>query len=115
MNWSGLPILAVDNSTGASNPVSFVNENDTENVGSISGFGLYGGWAFHKNGAGEVEMKFIATPTNESGIYLYVCLPLQNRAGGLTAGRVKWNAAASKSEDDISIALRTLAPTTITS
>lgn len=72
MNWSTLPILAVDNTTGASNPVSFVNSNDTEDAGSVSGFGLYGGWAFHKNGAGEVEMKFIATSTNESDVYLYV-------------------------------------------
>lgn len=70
-DWTALPTMYVDNSTDAYSPIGFVLGNETLGDGlSDSGFGLYGGWAFHKNGDGEVEMKFHATPTNETDVYL---------------------------------------------
>ena len=77
MDWPAEPTLFIDMTEGTNNPVGFVKGNETlENGSTISGFGLYGGWAFHKNGEGSIEMNFLATPTNETDIYLYVSLTL---------------------------------------
>jgi hypothetical protein len=65
------PAFAIDLTEGVNNPVKFVKANST--LGSdatVSGFGLYGGWAFHKDNGGPIAMKFLASPTNETGIYL---------------------------------------------
>jgi hypothetical protein len=63
--------MYVDLTEGATNPIGFVNDNETLPSGaSTVGFGLYGGWAFHKQNNANIEMKFLATPTNETGIYL---------------------------------------------
>lgn len=64
-------MMYVDLTEGAANPVGFTMDNKTLPKGaSAVGFGLYGGWAFHKQGNADLEMKFLATPTNETGIYL---------------------------------------------
>lgn len=69
-NWTGA-YMAIDLTEEANNPVKFVNPNDTAPSGATkTGFGLYGGWAFHKDGDGPVAMNFLASPTNETGIYL---------------------------------------------
>jgi hypothetical protein len=65
------PAFAIDLTEGVNSPVKFVKANST--LGSdatVSGFGLYGGWAFHKDNGGPIAMKFLASPTNETGIYL---------------------------------------------
>ncbi|KAF1979902.1 hypothetical protein BU23DRAFT_108213 [Bimuria novae-zelandiae CBS 107.79] len=91
---SSKPTMYVDVTEGASNPVGFTTDNETLPSGATAvGFGLYGGWVFHKQQNSSLEMKFIATPTNETGIFL-----------------VKWNAAATKASDDIAISLRTQVP-----
>ncbi|KAF2799929.1 hypothetical protein K505DRAFT_229909 [Melanomma pulvis-pyrius CBS 109.77] len=96
--WSAEPTLFIDLTEGANNPIGFVKKNESLGSGStVSGFGLYGGWAFHKDDGGPIAMKFLASPTNETGIYL-----------------VKWNAGATRADDDVPISLRTLAPVPIT-
>ncbi|KAJ4303507.1 hypothetical protein N0V90_002403 [Kalmusia sp. IMI 367209] len=98
VSWSSSPTMYVDLTDGAANPVGFVTDNGTLPSGAtVVGFGLYGGWAFHKQNDSALEMKFLATPTNETGIYL-----------------VKWNAATTKASDDIPISLRTQAPVALT-
>ncbi|KAF2115269.1 hypothetical protein BDV96DRAFT_631925 [Lophiotrema nucula] len=98
MSWTAQPSMMVDMNSDAFEPVEFIFGNETAATSSsASGFGLYGGWAFHKNEAGTVEMKFYATKTNESDIYL-----------------IRWNSKATKSVDGISVSLRTLAPVAIT-
>jgi hypothetical protein len=65
------PTMYVDLTEGAANPIGFVKDNETLPGGaSTVGFGLYGGWAFHKQNDANIEMKFLAAPTNETGIYL---------------------------------------------
>ena len=71
MDWPSEPTLFIDITEGAMNPVGFVKGNETVPHGTeVSGFGLYGGWAFHKNAEASIEMKFLATPTNETDLYL---------------------------------------------
>ena len=70
-SWSTEPTMYVDLTEGATNPVGFTTGNETLPSGAtVVGFGLYGGWAFHKQKDASLEMKFLATPTNETGIYL---------------------------------------------
>jgi hypothetical protein len=52
--------------------------------------------AFHKEGDEVIEMKFIATPTNETDIYL-----------------IKWDAGGTKASDDVAVSLRTQAPVSL--
>ncbi|KAF2445481.1 hypothetical protein P171DRAFT_430892 [Karstenula rhodostoma CBS 690.94] len=92
--WPTEPTMYVDLTEGAAISVGFTTDNKTLPDGATSvGFGLYGGWVFHKQDDADIEMKFLATPTNETGIYL-----------------VKWNAASTKTRDAIPISLRTQAP-----
>lgn len=70
-NWPSARTMYVDVTEGAVEPVGFALANETLRDGkTTSGFGLYGGWAFHKQNSSAIEMKFIATPTNETDIYL---------------------------------------------
>lgn len=63
--------MYIDTTEGSLNAVGFVQGNQTLGDGSTTtGFGLYGGWAFHTNDESTIEMKFVATPTNETDIYL---------------------------------------------
>ncbi|OCL07333.1 hypothetical protein AOQ84DRAFT_440255 [Glonium stellatum] len=97
-NWTSQPMMYIDTTTNAFEPVGFTTSNTTLSEGEVTeGFGLYGGWAFHLNDAGTVDMNFYASPTEENDVYL-----------------VKWNAASTKATDGISIALRTEAPMVIT-
>ncbi|KAF2267367.1 hypothetical protein CC78DRAFT_577078 [Lojkania enalia] len=99
VGWAAQPTMLVDMDTNSFDPVGFTWGNETlDNSSSTVGFGIYGGWAFHRNDEGTIEMKFYATPTNESDVYL-----------------VKWNGGETKSVDGISISLRTQAPVVITS
>lgn len=85
--------MYIDTTTGL-NAVGFTfstgNLTDGE---TVDGFGLYGGWAFHMNDEDKVEMKFYATPTNETDVY-----------------QVLWNAASTSATSATAIALRTVAP-----
>lgn len=63
--------MYIDLTEGAVNPVRFALDNETLPSGASSvGFGLYGGWAYHKKDNATIEMNFLATPTNETGVYL---------------------------------------------
>lgn len=63
--------MYVDTTDGAMNAVGFVAGNETAPDGAtVTGFGLYGGWAFHRDDSSSIEMKFIASPTNETDVYL---------------------------------------------
>ncbi|KAF2661806.1 hypothetical protein K491DRAFT_687202 [Lophiostoma macrostomum CBS 122681] len=91
-------LLYVVNSTDAFDSVGFATDGDNgTSSNTTSGFGLYGGWAFHQNGDGKIQMKFYATPTDDEDIYL-----------------VKWSAGGTQTSGDTPIALRTMAPTVIT-
>ncbi|KAL5447409.1 hypothetical protein PMIN06_007492 [Paraphaeosphaeria minitans] len=47
--WSTEPTMYVDLTEGATNPIGFTQDSKTLPSGTSSvGFGLYGGWAFHK-------------------------------------------------------------------
>lgn len=71
MSWTSQPTMYVDLTEGAANPVGFTTDNDTlSSSATVVGFGLYGGWAFHKQESESLEMNFLAEPTNETGIYL---------------------------------------------
>lgn len=71
VDWASQLTMYVDTTGGSLNTVGFVKGNETvQGSGTTSGFGLYGGWAFHKNSEEAIEMKFVATPTNETDIYL---------------------------------------------
>ncbi|KAF2195355.1 hypothetical protein K469DRAFT_722603 [Zopfia rhizophila CBS 207.26] len=99
MDWASQPTMYIDTTSDAFNPVGFTIGNETvDNSSTVTRFGLYGGWAFHRDDEGIVEMKFYATPINETDIYL-----------------VRWNAGSSKTVDRISISLRTVALIIITS
>lgn len=107
--WSTDPMMYIDMTEGTNNPVGFIHDNETLPSGaSTVGFGLYGGWAFHKQGDSEIEMKFLAAPTNETGIYLLVIQGFFLIK--LTSCRVKWNAASTTTSNDIPISLRTQVP-----
>ncbi|KAL1595208.1 hypothetical protein SLS60_009896 [Paraconiothyrium brasiliense] len=71
LDWSPEPTMYIDMTEGVANPIGFAKDNETlpSNATTV-GFGLYGGWAFHKPDDADIEMKFLATPTNETGIYL---------------------------------------------
>ncbi|KAF2640243.1 P-loop containing nucleoside triphosphate hydrolase protein [Massarina eburnea CBS 473.64] len=70
VEWESSPTLYVDTTAGAINPIGFIKQNETLPEGATAiGFGLYGGWAYHRQEESDIQMKFIATPTNETGIY----------------------------------------------
>ncbi|KAF2687907.1 hypothetical protein K458DRAFT_414976 [Lentithecium fluviatile CBS 122367] len=99
VDWDSEPTMYIDTTEGAINAVGFVKGNETLGDGeTTTGLGLYGGWAFHKVENSTIEMKFIATPTNESDIYL-----------------IKWNAGGTKASDEVAVSLRTQAPVSLDS
>ena len=71
-DWSVEASLYIDASPGAIKPVGFSRANESLPDGATdNGFGLYGGWAYHKDDPeAALEMKFLATPTNESDVFL---------------------------------------------
>ena len=65
------PTLYVDLNAGTNDPLGFVGDNEKPPSGAtVTGFGLYGGWAFHRNNGEPIAMKFLASPTNETNVYL---------------------------------------------
>jgi hypothetical protein len=69
--WPAHPVMYIDTNPKSSEAVGFAFSNATLNgTMSATGFGLYGGWAFHKGADAEVEMKFYATPTEDNDVYL---------------------------------------------
>ncbi|KAF2027241.1 hypothetical protein EK21DRAFT_115009 [Setomelanomma holmii] len=95
VEWSSQPTMYIGANSGDLKVVGFTVGNETASTNStVDGFGLFGGWAFNNMDAGEIEMKFVASPTNETNVY-----------------QVKWNAASTKvSGSDVPISLRTAAP-----
>ncbi|KAF2711637.1 hypothetical protein K504DRAFT_523069 [Pleomassaria siparia CBS 279.74] len=88
------PALYIDTTEGANNPVGFASTDDMPTGGNDTGFGLYGGWAYHLDNDGTIAMNFLASPTNETGIYL-----------------VKWKTSgATKASSEVAISLRTVSP-----
>ena len=70
-SWFSERTMFVDLTEGATSAVGFVADSERLPTGATTvGFGLYGGWAFHKQADTSLEMKFVAAPTNETGIYL---------------------------------------------
>ncbi|KAJ8112717.1 hypothetical protein OPT61_g4980 [Boeremia exigua] len=96
VSWSKDPIMYIGAEVDDVKTVGFVSEDEIPQGVTVKGFGLFGGWAYNKQKSGAIEMNFIATPTNEHGLY-----------------QVKWNAASTKvSGDHIPVSLRTEAPAT---
>ncbi|KAF2819689.1 hypothetical protein CC86DRAFT_471788 [Ophiobolus disseminans] len=95
--WKSHPSMYIGAETGDVKSVGFKFDNETKADGAIvTGFGLFGGWAYNNIEAGAIEMSFVATPTNETDVY-----------------QVKWNAAGTKvTGNDVPISLRTEAPVT---
>ncbi|KAH7390704.1 hypothetical protein BKA66DRAFT_607726 [Pyrenochaeta sp. MPI-SDFR-AT-0127] len=94
-SWSSEPSLYIGADDGDLKKIGFSAGNETIPDGAIvAGFGLFGGWAYNSEHAGAIEMKFVASPTNETDVY-----------------QVKWNVAGTKvTGGDIPISLRTEAP-----
>ncbi|KAF9701904.1 hypothetical protein EKO04_000442 [Ascochyta lentis] len=105
---SRLVASAVENATWTSQSLYIGSDNDdlkevgfTSNYKNVSdgvivtGFGLFGGYAYNDK-AGSIAMYFVASPTNETGIY-----------------QIKWSASKTEiSGSDVPISLRTAAPAT---
>lgn len=45
-------------------------EHDLSECATVKGFVIFGGWAYNNQKAGAIEMDFIATPANETDLYL---------------------------------------------
>ncbi|KAF9696686.1 hypothetical protein EKO04_005212 [Ascochyta lentis] len=96
VSWTSQPSMYIGADAGDMKTVGFVSEDKIPEGATIKGFGLFGGWAYNNQKAGAIEMNFVATPANETGLY-----------------QIKWNAASTKiAGDHVPISLRTEAPAT---
>ncbi|KAJ4992509.1 hypothetical protein SVAN01_01892 [Stagonosporopsis vannaccii] len=95
-SWSKLPSMYIGTDANDLKTVGFASEDDVPDGTIVKGFGLFGGWAYNNQNAGAIEMNFVATPANETGLY-----------------KIKWNTASTKvTHDCVPISLRTEAPAT---
>ncbi|KAF2626987.1 hypothetical protein BU25DRAFT_66377 [Macroventuria anomochaeta] len=96
VTWTSNPSMCIGAGEGDLKTVGFASNYKNVSDGVIvTGFGLFGGYAYNSK-AGSIEMYFVASPTNETGIY-----------------QIKWDASLSETSESIMpISLRTAAPAT---
>lgn len=69
MNWTTNPSMYIGAEEGDIKSVGFVsNYKNVSSGATVTNFGLFGGYAYN-DAAGSIEMYFVTSPTNESGIY----------------------------------------------
>ena len=69
VTWKSRPSMYIGTDAGDTKTVGFVSEDNIPKGATVKGFGLFGGWAYNNQKAGAIEMNFVATPANESGLY----------------------------------------------
>lgn len=69
VSWTSQPSMYIGTDAGHLKTVGFAWEKDLPKGATVKGFGLFGGWAYNNQGAGEIEMNFVATPATEPGLY----------------------------------------------
>ncbi|KAF3051345.1 hypothetical protein E8E11_009307 [Didymella keratinophila] len=92
--WSRQPSIYIGADADDLKTVGFATKDELSEGATVKGFGLFGGWAHNNQKAGAIEMNFVATPANETGLY-----------------HVKWNSASTKiAGEHVPISLGTEAP-----
>jgi hypothetical protein len=69
VSWSKQPSMYIGADADDLKTVGFVTEDKVTEGVTVKGFGLFGGWVYNNQKAGAIEMNFVATPTNETGLY----------------------------------------------
>lgn len=69
MTWPRQPSMYIGAEANDLKTVGFATEDDLSEGATVKGFGLFGGWAYNNEKAGAIEMNFVATPANETGLY----------------------------------------------
>lgn len=69
VQWTSQPSMYIGTDAGDTKTVGFVSEDNISKDTIVTGFGLFGGWAYNNQNSGAIEMNFIATPANEPGLY----------------------------------------------
>ena len=69
VKWTTNPSMYIGADEGEIKSIGFVSNYKNASDGIIvTDFGLFGGYAYN-DAAGSIEMSFVTSPTNESGIY----------------------------------------------
>lgn len=69
VSWPKQPSMYIGADADDLKTVGFATEDEVSEGVTVKGFGLFGGWAYNNQKAGVIEMNFVATPANETGIY----------------------------------------------
>lgn len=67
--WTSQPSMYIGTDAGDEKTVGFVSHDNIPKGATVTGFGIFGGWAYNNQKSGAIEMNFVATPAKEPGLY----------------------------------------------